>query len=145
MNHCCANGSLKIAQAGCPRCGTVGKAVGMRTLYHQVRFPENQQIVPGSYYFCPAKQCSIGYFSSTEDSIPQSYLTTYQAIQKDRLCYCFDIDTEAYLLALRISRADSIKEFVVQRTKAGDCACECRNPSGRCCLAEFKRLEKMAE
>ncbi len=29
----------------------------------------------------------------------------------------------------------------MQRTKAGECACEIRNPSGQCCLANFKRLE----
>ncbi|TAN65433.1 MAG: hypothetical protein EPN17_16685 [Methylobacter sp.] len=114
----------------------------MRTLYQQVKFPENQHITSGSYYFCPAEQCSIAYFSSAGNRIPKAHLRSYQEIRQGKLCYCFDIDTDLYLSALRVNRAESIKEFVIQRTKVGECACESRNPSGRCCLAEFKRLEK---
>jgi len=36
----------------------------------------------------------------------------------------------------------AIKAFVIQQTKEGLCACESRNPSGRCCLADFRRLEQ---
>ena len=142
MSNCCADSSSKATTQACPECGTVGKSVEMRTLYHQLRFPENQRIASGGYYFCPSRHCSIGYFSSAGNSIPKSHLRTYQDIRKDKLCYCFDIDTEFYLSALRVNRADSIKGFVIQRTKTGECACESRNPSGQCCLAEFKRLEK---
>jgi hypothetical protein len=113
----------------------------MATLYHQVRFPENQSLIADSYYFCPTKTCSIGYFSSASNIIPKQYLRSYQAIQNDVLCYCFDIVAEQYLSALKDHLAEPIKAFVIQRTKAGECGCEIRNPSGQCCLVNFKRLE----
>lgn len=69
----------------------------MTTLYHQVRFPENQALIPDSYYFCPAKTCSIAYFSNAGNIIPKLHLRSYQAIQNDALCYCFDIAAEQYL------------------------------------------------
>lgn len=142
MSDCCCptNTSTKTKQI-CPECGSSCKSVGMATLYHQVRFPDNQALITDSYYFCPAKACAVGYFSNTGNAIPKQLLRSYQAIQNDALCYCFDIDAEQYLLALKAQRAEPIKDFVMQRTKAGECACEIRNPSGQCCLTNFKRLE----
>jgi hypothetical protein len=113
----------------------------MATLYHQVRFPENQLIAPDNYYFCPSIQCPIAYFSIAGDIILKQQLRTFQAIQNGKLCYCFDIDAEEYLSAITTSQGESIKNFVIQRTQSGECACEIRNPSGQCCLANFKRLE----
>ena len=137
---CCPNTSLNTKLA-CPECGSTCKSAGMLTLYHQVRFPENQALIPDSYYFCPTKTCPVAYFSRTGNTVPKQYLKSYQAIQNDMLCYCFDINADQYLSALKTKSGNAMKNFVVQRTKAGECACEIRNPSGQCCLADFKRLE----
>lgn len=137
---CCPSTSTKTKQL-CPECGSTCKSVGIWTLYHQVRFPENQALIIDDYYFCPAKACSVGYFSNAGNIIPKQHLRSYQANQTDLLCYCFDIGTEQYLSALKAQRAEPIKDFVMQRTKTGECACEIRNPSGQCCLANFKRLQ----
>jgi Zinc binding domain len=142
MSGCCPSSSSKIVNQACPQCGTNSKNVEMNTLYHQVKFPENQGIHSDTYYFCPTKNCSIAYFSAAGNRIPKQQLTTYQDIQNDKLCYCFDIDTADYLAALRTTnQAETIKSFVIQRTKSGECACEIRNPSGQCCLAKFKALQ----
>ena len=141
MPGCCPSSSSKIVNQACLQCGTDCKSVEMNTLYHQVRFPENQEIPPDTYYFCPAKDCPTAYFSNTGTSIPKQHLTTYLHIQNDKLCYCFDIDTTDYLKALSTRHAEAIKNFVIQRTKLGECACEIRNPSGQCCLAKFKQLQ----
>ncbi|WP_411726068.1 putative iron-sulfur cluster-binding metallochaperone [Methyloglobulus sp.] len=142
MSNCCPGSHPKPATQACPQCGTACKSVEMPTLYHQVRFPENQGINPDTYYFCPAKDCATGYFSTAGNNTPKLHLRTYQEIQKDTLCYCFDIDASDYLTALNTNHAEAIKNFVMHRTKSGECACELRNPSGQCCLARFKHLEK---
>jgi len=113
----------------------------MATLYHQVRFPENQGIAPDTYYFCPSEQCPIAYFSIAGEIFPKQHLRTYHEIQKGKLCYCFDIDKEQYLSAVMAKRGETVKNFVIRRTQSGECACRARNPSGQCCLANFKRLE----
>ena len=141
MPDCCSGTPSKSITQACPQCSAACKSVKMRTLYHQVRFPENQDIPSDTYYFCPSKNCSIAYFSLAGNSVPKLHLTTYQEIQKDKLCYCFDIDSAPYLLALRADKADPIKDFVIKRTKSGECACVLRNPSGQCCLAKFKHYE----
>jgi Zinc binding domain len=142
MSHCCSGSHSKPATQACPQCDTACKSVEMPTLYHQVRFPENQNIISDTYYFCPAKDCSTGYFSIAGHSVPKPQLRTHQNIQKNTICYCFDIDAKDYLTALSTKNAETIKNFVIKRTKSGECACKLRNPSGLCCLAEFKYLEK---
>lgn len=142
MSDCCRpNTSAKIEQL-CPECGSAGKSVAMLTLYHQVRFPENQTLNAGSYHFCPLKTCPVAYFSSGGETVSKQHLRSYPDIQDDMICYCFDINAEDYLSALKANRAEAVKSFVVQRTKARECACEIRNPSGQCCLANFKHFEK---
>lgn len=141
MSDCCANSSTKTSTQTCPQCGMACKSVELRTLYHQVKFPDNQRIIPGRYYFCPSKECATAYFSSAGHNILKLQLTTHQGIKNDTLCYCFDIATADYLKAFKTDEADTIKNFVVEKTKSGDCACEIRNPSGQCCLAKFKQLQ----
>ena len=41
---CCPNTPAKNKQL-CPECGVICKGVAMPTLYHQVRFPENQILI----------------------------------------------------------------------------------------------------
>lgn len=55
---------------------------------------------------------------------------------QDRIiCYCFDIRLSDYL------RDPALKEFVVEKTKAGLCSCKAMNPSGNCCLKDFPRID----
>lgn len=142
MSDCCASSTPKSAVQPCPQCGTACKRVEVRTLYHQVKFPENQAIVSDTYYFCPSNNCATAYFSIAGNNIRKQHLITHQDIQNDKLCYCFDIDAADYLTALGTNQAETIKNFVMLRTKSGECACEIRNPSGQCCLVKFKQLEK---
>ncbi|MGD0958261.1 MAG: hypothetical protein ABSB19_00490 [Methylomonas sp.] len=140
MSDCCPKPADKTLQK-CPQCGDVCKPVGIRTLYHQVKFPDNQAIGNAAYFFCPAPLCPIGYFSETGNTIRKQDLRIWPEIQRGMLCYCFDIDAEHFLSAAKTGDAISIKEFVRQHTQSGDCACEIKNPSGLCCLAKFKHFE----
>ncbi|MDQ6957466.1 MAG: hypothetical protein Q9M21_09760, partial [Mariprofundaceae bacterium] len=58
------------------------------------------------------------------------------------LCHCFDISQSDYSKALQSKESGAMKAFVIQQTKDKLCACESRNPSGRCCLADFRQMEK---
>jgi len=108
MASCCSNSSSKMTSRHCVQCGTACKSVAMRTVYHQVRFPENQAITSDNYFFCPSKECSTGYFSITGTIIPSQQLRSHQEIQEDKLCYCFDIHAADYLNALRANNAELI-------------------------------------
>ena len=141
MSECCSGGSTSSV-AMCPQCSISGKNTSMKTISHQVKFPDILDIETDNYYYCADSSCSVGYFSQEDKIIPKKQLRAFAEHTNNKLCYCFDINTEQYLNALKDETAATIKQFVIQKTKSGDCACEIRNPSGQCCLANFKQLEK---
>jgi hypothetical protein len=110
-------------------------------MLHQIQFPDNQDIADDDYVCCANRDCQVGYFSSS-DTIAKNRMRAFHAGQQAMLCHCFDISEAAYRAALDDGTAKAIKAFVVQQTKEKLCACESRNPSGHCCLASFKQMEK---
>ncbi len=138
---CCGNVKEKKGRVVCPACSQNCFPVSRQTILHQVHFPANQGIVEGDYAFCTNRDCHIGYFSAS-DMIPKKSMRAFQGDQEAMLCHCFDISESDYRTALADGNAGAIKGFVVQQTKDKLCACESRNPSGRCCLSSFKRMEK---
>lgn len=129
MSNCCSADSHPVAFE-CPQCGKPCKNVSMKTIFHQVKFPDILDIDNDSYYFCADKTCSIGYFSQEGKTILKNQLRYLTELENNKLCYCIDINTEQYVNSLKDGTAEAIKNFVIQKTKAGDCACEIRNPSG---------------
>ena len=141
MSHCCANKTTRNSRLHCQNCGASCRKVETITLLHQIRFPDNLEICQGEYFFCANSACPIGYFSATATFL-KSKLRSFKEMEGPKLCYCFDITEDQYRSALVSGAAEPIKNFVVNNTEAGLCACHIRNPSGQCCLAQFKPLEK---
>ncbi|MFW5443361.1 MAG: putative iron-sulfur cluster-binding metallochaperone [Methylococcaceae bacterium] len=139
----CCSGDSALAVLECPQCGISCKKISMKTVFHQVKFPDILDVDIANYYYCADKTCSVGYFSQPGKTILKNQLRAFTELKNNKLCYCFDINTEQYVNSLKDETASTIKIFVIQKTKAGDCACEIRNPSGQCCLADFKQLEKI--
>ncbi len=144
MSDCGVKKSVTSYSYACPECHQLGNRVSLKTLYHNVRFPENQQILLASYFYCADKRCAVAYFSITGKILARHLLISAQAesIEADKLCYCFDISAAQYRSALKENKAERAKNFVIGQTKTGLCACEVRNPSGQCCLAIFKQIDK---
>ena len=142
MSDCCTEKSSELIRPGCPGCGASCHRVSLITLLHQVKFPFNQQLEEqDDYYFCPNRHCDIGYFS-TISTIPKQHLLSCHNIQAGWLCYCFDVSEARFRSAITAGTIGTLQGFVINKTRAGLCACEVRNPSGRCCLATLKAMEK---
>ena len=147
MSDCCpvkSNGDAPLV-AACPVNGARSKQVEMLTVKSLVRqlplgMPNTQ------YYFCEAQDCDVVYFAldseapifrradllvcvgakATSDPIP--------------VCYCFGFmrkDIEDEIVGKGRS---TIAGRISAEVKAGNCACEVKNPSGKCCLGEVTRL-----
>ena len=142
MSSCCLSDSVAIIDGVCPNCGASCRRVENKTIFHQVKFPENQDLPEGDYFFCESRLCNIAYFSSNGHFFIKQQLRTLREIEDNKLCYCFDINEDYYLSILNdVNAAKKIKEFVIQRTKSKECACSVKNPSGQCCLAKFNALD----
>ncbi len=141
MSNCCG-GSKKIDKKPmCPECKGEYKLVPLDTLLHQLASPHNQSIKEQSFYFCSNPECNIVYFGSAGDlySVDQvrSQIGQKQTKPSRLICYCFDISAQTAADDLNKNGASKIKEFVKAQTQAKRCACEIRNPSGKCCLVDF--------
>jgi len=143
MSSCCHEKLPKMKQA-CPNCGDVCLSVSLKTVIHQVQYPENQCLESDAYALCSNHACHVGYFSATH-VLKKEKLRFFQVGEESILCYCFDISRMTYLSAVKRGESAKIKGFVIAQTKKAACACDILNPSGRCCLTEFKNMEKSYE
>ncbi len=138
MSECCATQKATRQYPRKHRCPVNGEeysAVRIKTLLHHIQAPWSIPLNKQGYYFCTDPACKVVYFGQDDTVINLSALKTrvgQKETQQDRpICYCFDVTQQQAQLD------SSIKKFVVQKTKAAQCACEIRNPSGKCCLKDF--------
>ena len=121
----------------CPSNGKLCPSVEPKTISHHLKQPWNWQATEQGYYFCSDPECDVVYFAEDGSVITTSELRTTVGIKAMKpnsiICYCYGVTLED-------AQSDAaIKAFVVQKTKAGECACDSRNPSGRCCLKDFPK------
>ena len=148
MPDCCsANNKTKAAseQNGskkrhvCPVNNTEYQQVPYSTVLQHIKKPWHHDVIQQQYYFCTDPECDVVYFGQDNSLIKQSELRTPVGIKAPNddasiICYCFDISfTEA-------QKDKTLEQFVIVQTKKKHCSCESLNPSGRCCLKDFKKL-----
>lgn len=56
------------------------------------------------------------------------------------VCYCFGWSREKILNQIKEEGKSKAVEEISAKLRLGECACEIKNPSGRCCLKEVKRV-----
>ena len=144
MSGCCGGGSSSKAAAklACPNCRVLQKPVSYVTVLHHTRHPYNQELDEDrNYFFCRNSSCNVVYFDSNEESLAVEEVRGPIGQKMDTpsrpICYCFDVTEEQVLEELAQDGASITKEFVKALTSGKLCACEIRNPSGRCCLVDF--------
>ena len=138
---CCSDSNCKTShptKQKCPVDGNECAEVSTRTIAHHIKQswlwnPNGQR-----YYFCDDPNCDIVYFGEDGSKILKSELRIQVGAKETNenamLCYCFEV-TQVDVL-----NNPSIKDFIVEQTKRGQCSCETSNPSGRCCLKDFPHL-----
>ena len=141
MGDCCSSTSCATnsppPKAKCPVNGKEYSPVSPTTIKHHIAEPWNWFTKTQGYYFCDDPDCDVVYFGEDSSLIRKSDLRTEVGVKgksPDRLiCYCFGV-------SMSQANSDSnIKSFVMQETKEHTCACETRNPSGKCCLKDFPK------
>ena len=111
--------------------------VPVRTIVHHLQRVWVWQPSSERYYFCDEPACEVVYFGDDDSTVLKSQLRTPVGIKDPSddglLCYCYGVTRRDF------SRDPSTREFVLAKTKVGDCSCEVSNPAGRCCLKDFPK------
>jgi hypothetical protein len=85
------------------------------------------------HFYCGNCDCEVIYFAlnGKRYKITEMRPETREAMANGMICYCYGINDATAL------SDPSAKAFVIDQTRNKACACESRNPSGRCCLKDF--------
>lgn len=140
MSDCCSTDKKQVQdpkRCTCPENGKPYMQVPYATVLQHVKAPWQTHFREQAWYFCSDTNCDAVYFGADGTVISRSQLRTRVGIKEAAddapICYCYGI-----------SRADALaspeaKAFVIEQTRQSNCACEIRNPSGRCCLKDFPK------
>ena len=140
MSDCCTTtpeATARPKRHTCPRNGVQYRQVSELTIKHHIERPWMWQSNNQGYFFCTDPKCPVVYFgedgTTIEESEVRSHIGAKTQSEDALICYCFGI-------TLAQAKSDpSLKDYVVRETKLSHCACEARNPSGKCCLSNFPK------
>ena len=140
MNECCTNDNPSGSQLKKYRCPVNGKFypnVKMSTLMQHIINPWEANLIPQEYFFCDDPDCDVVYFGRNDVTINKNQIRTpiwqKESGRNSEVCYCFGATHE------QVEENKDIIEFIIEKTKNGQCSCESRNPSGHCCLKNFSK------
>lgn len=111
--------------------------VATKTMLQHLKSPWNKSLSAEQFYFCSDNNCDVVYFGLEGSVINKNELRQPIGVkEKDEnalICYCFGVTKTM------AKENSEIKNYVKQQTKQHNCACDIRNPSGRCCLKDFPK------
>jgi hypothetical protein len=131
----------------CPVSGGRSKQVDMLTVKSLVRklpleMPSTQ------YYFCDSSDCEVVYFplDSQAPSFRRGDLMVRvgakEIVDPLPVCYCFGFTRQDIWDEICSTGKSTVAERITAEVEAGRCACEVKNPSGKCCLGDITRAVK---
>jgi Zinc binding domain len=145
MHKCCSAAcETDLDMTLCRICGHRGQRLSRRTIENMLTPESLSRLETGDYFFDTSPDCEVVYFSNES----HSYFSTRDmnvrvGIKETQdpipLCYCFGHTLESVRAELKSTGRSTVAERISQEIGAGNCACEVKNPSGRCCLGEVNR------
>ncbi len=151
MSECCSVKAPAVPAAvmSCPECRSGSKQVDTLTVKSLVRqLPLG--MVPAQYYFCEAPACDVVYFSSNPQAptFHRADLLVRVGLKEKHdpvpVCYCFGVARRDIADEIQRTGKSTIAERIQAEVRAGNCACEVKNPSGKCCLGDVIRTVENA-
>ncbi len=157
MPDCCsvkppADGpAVETTQAGtniCPECGKPGKPVETKTLKQMVQPWHLERANKPGFLFCRSAHCPIVYFHPDGGCFRKPDVRVRVGLKETEapvsICYCFGFTEAMAVGEIRATGKCSIPQRIAAEIKAGNCACENRNPQGTCCLGDITAVVKKA-
>ncbi len=129
----------------CPHCGAKGKKVGQLTVKAMLAV-SLRNLKSRRYRFCRTASCPVVYFAEETEEFYTVHQLRERVFQKEpgahdvRVCYCFAYTPATIRQEYEASGKVTAVEVIEAGVKAGQCACEVRNPQGSCCLGNVRAV-----
>lgn len=150
MPDCCSEKATVVLAPGavaCAGCGRTGRPVSMLTLKHMVKPQFLGMVTKPGFRFCGSPDCEVVYYHADGERLRKTDLSVRVGIKETEepalLCYCFGFTRAMVLEELLHTGHCNIPKLITAQLKAGNCACEARNPQGACCLGNIAATIKM--
>jgi hypothetical protein len=143
MTSTCVPTQVPKQPATCPTCHRPGRVVALHTVRACVAISLRELQSP-DYHFCATSTCATVYYTvdGSVISVGQVREPVYvkaAAADATPICYCFRFRSGDLRHTNAAGRA-AILATIQDGTQQGHCACDLRNPAGRCCLGDVRRL-----
>jgi hypothetical protein len=134
--------------AVCRRCGNRGRAIPKHTVESLLKPEALSRLYEGDYFFDESPDCEIVYFSNKRaSSFTKTDVRVRVGIKETQapipICYCFGHTVESARAEIEATGKSTVAARITREIRAGNCACEVKNPSGRCCLGEVNKAIKV--
>jgi hypothetical protein len=151
IESCCApNLGNAVETNQCPTCSSKGKKVDSITLKAMLNV-SLLAVRDAPYFFCRTADCKVVYFSGDGQQTFTKAQLRELVFQKESqnddvpVCYCFQHSPASIGAELLNSGQSTVIVEINAGIKAGQCACEVRNPQGSCCLGNVSQVVKRVE
>lgn len=139
---------MKDGTNHCPKCGQPGKPLETKTLKQMVQARHLELVNKPGFLFCRSVDCDVVYFHPDGDSLRKPDVRVRVGLKETDdpvpICYCFGFTEAMAVDEIRATGKSTIPQRIADEVKAGNCACEIRNPQGTCCLGNVNLAVKRA-
>jgi len=143
---CCNSSNVATEAAICPGCKAQGQDVKIRTIKHWLKTPLVPLVPETAFRFCETRDCNLVYFSADGYTRYAKHELRYPVGIKEAdpslaVCYCFGVTPEMIAEEIERTGGSRYSTWIAKEVKDGNCACDVKNPAGRCCLKAVKDAE----
>ncbi len=134
-----------LAAGTCPSCGQKGKAVDGQTVKALLAI-SLAHVTHEPYLFCRTGDCPVVYFSADSEQAFTTDQVRERVYQKEPdapdvlVCYCFRHTPGSIRDEIEMTGQSTVVEAINAGIRAGQCACDIRNPQGSCCLGNVRAV-----
>ena len=130
----------------CPVCKNKAKEVSAITVKFLVKDDYLKELSSvKDFFYCQTSDCEVIYFKLNE-IIKQEHLIKEVGLKEwanpKTVCYCFNWTKEKISDEVnKLGKTNAIGDISEKMNSIG-CDCEHKNPSGKCCLKDVKKIIK---
>ncbi|MEQ8786295.1 MAG: hypothetical protein RIC55_08345 [Pirellulaceae bacterium] len=127
-------------RAYCPRCGSLGVAVGAGPLDHHI-LPQHRAHLSDSAFFCDFARCEAVYFDHLERVVTVDQLKTpiYPKDPSAVICACFGFTLDEVEADVAEGAPTRIRALLA-KSKTDAARCGSLAVDGQCCMSKVQRL-----
>lgn len=125
------------AEGQCPKCHTKGKVIALKKMINHV---DDLSFIKDrfDYFVCKKSSCENVYFNIsnefTVDQLNKEVGYKQSSSEDANICYCYNIK--------KSELNEFIFELIEEKMEFFPSSCGIRNPYGKCCLVEIKKVLK---